>query len=186
MKGNFRHYFYCHPACFQKEMCDFVKDLSKDIPFEKGGIGGTESDARRSDIKWLPVHSPIGETIMGLARDVNKHFNLDLSNVESLQYTEYDSKVLGHYDFHADVDFFLGETLFDRKLSITVQLSNPEDYEGGDFVIMGREGEVHLPKEAKKMGTVIAFPSYINHKVSPVTRGLRKSLVSWVVGPRWR
>jgi len=51
---------------------------------------------------------------------------------------------------------------------------------------MGREGEVHLPREAKKMGSVIAFPSYINHKVSPVTKGLRKSLVAWVSGPRWR
>jgi len=49
MKGNSRHYFYCHPACFQKELCDFIKDSSKDIHFEKGGIGGGVSEARRSE-----------------------------------------------------------------------------------------------------------------------------------------
>ena len=73
---------------------------------------------------------------------------------------------------------------FDRKLSMTVQLTDPTEYEGGDFHL--DDSVEPLPSFSKDKGSVLIFPSYINHKVSPVTKGIRRSLVAWFSGPRWR
>ena len=71
----------------------------------------------------------------------------------------------------------------DRKLSVTVQLSDPSEYEGGGFEFL----ECPNPDESsRKKGTVLVFPSYLKHRVLPVTKGTRKSLVAWFEGPRWK
>ena len=70
-----------------------------------------------------------------------------------------------------------------RKLSFSVQLSDPDDYKGGDLLLKISSD----PTQVKKTrGTVIFFPSYVLHEVTPVEQGVRKSLVGWVTGPRWK
>ena len=69
-----------------------------------------------------------------------------------------------------------------RKLSITIQLSSPQDYEGGDLILHNGEPE----KMQKELGKLIVFPSYTLHEVTPVTKGTRYSLVAWVAGKPFR
>ena len=75
--------------------------------------------------------------------------------------------------------------MHDRKLSVTIQLSDSNDYEGGDFVF-DQEYQSPDPKALRKKGTILVFPSPIRHAVKPVTKGTRKSLVAWVEGPKWK
>jgi PKHD-type hydroxylase len=70
-----------------------------------------------------------------------------------------------------------------RKLSLVVQLSNPSDYSGGDLQIRSGHGEATV---SKTQGTVIVFPSYLLHQVTPVTGGLRESLVLWSGGNSYK
>ena len=70
-----------------------------------------------------------------------------------------------------------------RKISITVQLSDPSEYEGGDLQIKINAGQSDTPKG---LGNVVIFPSYLLHRVTPVTKGLRRSLVLWITGPAFK
>ena len=114
------------------------------------------------------------------ANDVLWHFELGELK-EQIQYTEYYEDG-GHYDFHLDVGG--GDPINQRKISITVQLSDGSEYEGGDFQML--RGGIEPETLPKKKGAVIIFPSYILHRVTPVTAGTRKSLVLWIGGGSYK
>jgi PKHD-type hydroxylase len=104
--------------------------------------------------------------------------------MHEIQYTTYYGDAHGRYDWHCDT-FWANSTTYDRKISIVIQLSDSKDYEGGDFEIDHRYPQ--FPKEAiRDKGSVLVFPSFINHRVTPVTSGTRKSLVAWIQGPKFR
>ena len=110
----------------------------------------------------------------------NQFFQFDLDRIESLQYTTY--KKNQYYRDHLDI-MYKSPSNAVRKLSFSVQLSDPDDYKGGDLVLKISSD----PTQVKKTrGTVIFFPSYVLHEVTPVKQGVRKSLVGWVNGPRWK
>ena len=138
--------------------------------------------SRSSRISWID-----DKRVLNLLYDYVNTANFNAFNVHifkkaSVQYTEYHADEDGHYDWHHDINWNENNGL-DRKLSVTVQLSNPDEYEGGNFEF----GECQTPQqEMKTKGTVLVFPSYLRHKVSPVTKGVRKSLVAWFEGPQWR
>lgn len=117
----------------------------------------------------------------------NKWYNFDLNGYDQFQYTEYDGKNNEGYSWHTDM--FWGELPKDsytetRKLSLTLLLNTPEvDFKGGELQF-GRESKFESA-EIKK-GTIIVFPSFELHRVAPVTHGLRKSIVAWVLGPKWK
>ena len=98
---------------------------------------------------------------------------------EPIQYTEYYSSG-GHYDWHTDVG---SGALSHRKVSITVQLSKPDEYEGGNLELLRGEYNEVAPRG---LGTVVIFPSYMLHRVTEITKGTRKSLVLWVGGSHYR
>jgi predicted 2-oxoglutarate/Fe(II)-dependent dioxygenase YbiX len=85
----------------------------------------------------------------------------------------------GFYNWHTD---FAGLRPL-RKISVSIQLSRADDYEGGDLELMYG---IHPQKIERTRGTFIAFPSFMLHRVTPVTRGTRWSLVAWILGARWR
>ena len=101
-----------------------------------------------------------------------------------MQYTIYKGTDEGFYNWHYDT-FWAGETTYDRKISVIIQLSNPSDYEGGEFLL---EDQYEQPNatELKQRGTVLCFPSFLMHTVKPVTKGIRKSLVAWIEGPKFK
>ena len=73
-----------------------------------------------------------------------------------------------------------------RKLSMVIQLSDPKDYEGGILEIHANEHYPPPPDELKRRGTIVVFPSFLRHRVIPVTKGVRYSLVAWIEGPHFR
>ena len=105
--------------------------------------------------------------------------------VEDLQFSEYTEEKRGFYSKHSDCGLkkSLDNYVDIRKLSFTVQLTDENEYEGGELIF-------HLDKEEKKApkskGTIIFFESDVLHEVKPVTKGVRHSLVSWVQGPNLR
>jgi len=165
-----------------EDFIDGVLDIAGDQILQEGTIFNEAKDVRRSKITWLSHRKEIRNYIFEYVQTANRNaFGFNVVNQGDLQYTLYDGKEKGHYDWHVDIDW-TSSAPFDRKLSVTVQLSDPDDYEGGDFEI---EGENPPSKDAKKKGSILVFPSYARHRVMPVTSGIRKSLVAWFEGPKW-
>jgi PKHD-type hydroxylase len=151
-------------------------------------IDGKNDEVRKSRIKWLPPEAEktewIYERLMGLALDVNyDYWKFNLHHVQdSIQYTEYEADYSGHYHWHMDLG---PHPISHRKISMIVQLSDSSEYEGGEVEI--NNGDFEKPLVASKFkGDVIIFPSYLMHRVKPVTKGFRKSLVLWVGGATFR
>jgi PKHD-type hydroxylase len=161
---------------------------------------------RNSKNTWIPT----SHWIAGLAwhyveRSNRENFLYDIDHIdgESMQYTHYG--VGEYYKWHSDADLSSAYTPESgegrtweshenylnkkcekiRKLSFIIQLSNPEDYDGGNvqFMSLGGKKSYFLPREK---GTIAVFDSRADHRVHKITRGKRKSIVGWVVGPRWR
>jgi len=143
-----------------------------------------DNELRKSDIAFIN-DSGIRNDLFNIVQKVNAtHFGFDIWNLADIQYTVYRAEENGHYGWHSDDMVSIGPTRASaRKISITVQLSDPSEYEGGDFEFYTLRD---LPKELKEKGTVLLFPSSHMHRVTPVTKGVRKSLVAWFDGPNWR
>lgn len=136
----------------------------------------------REDSHWL--YDRVGEII----RYHNQtYFGYDLSGIETLQFSEYRAPA-GHYGPHLDWGSSrngVQETA--RKLSFTVQLSDPDSYEGGDLVIHdGQDQDPLIIARRRAVGSIVVFPAWVLHEVTAVTRGVRRSLVGWCVGPEFR
>ena len=131
-------------------------------------------------IENIPENNWIYQKFAQLAISCNnERYWFDLLGFhQELQLTQY---IQGDFfDWH--LDFGAGE-ISARKLSMTVQLTDPETYEGGDLQFMINKEVINAPKEK---GTIIIFPSFIMHRVTPITRGMRQSIVGWVSGPPYR
>ncbi len=129
------------------------------------------------------------ERINSLIQWKNEYFwKMDLSGYDEFQYGEYHSDEEGHYDWHMDMllDGTIQASMHStRKLSMTLLLNEPGvDYEGGEFQFnLGNVDDPCIP--AMKKGRIILFPSFLIHRVKPVTKGVRKSIVIWVTGPKF-
>jgi PKHD-type hydroxylase len=145
-----------------------------------------KSDIRVSEVRWIDVNreKTMSDMLWTYINRANRDsFDVDVRYLNEVQYTTYDGDKQAHYDWHHDVDFKNNQP-YHRKLSLTLQLSNPDEYEGGDFEF---DGDIdQLPPEYKEKGTILIFPSFYRHRVSPVTQGTRKALVAWFEGPHWR
>ena len=141
---------------------------------------------RSSSVKWIPKNEEwiwLYEKLMDMANIANNEvwkFNL-ISAPELIQYTEYYASEGGHYDWHQDIGPGIGSQ---RKVSITVQLSEADEYEGGELE-MWSGGDAVATAE-KGAGVVFIFPSYMMHRVTKVTKGTRRSFVLWVGGDHYR
>jgi PKHD-type hydroxylase len=139
---------------------------------------------RITQVAWI-THSEqtlwLYERIRMLVRQMNDRFyQFDLRGFsDPFQYTIYRDSDGGHYDWHVDQ----GPTVVQRKLSITVQLSDPASYEGCDLLFRAGNKVETAPRTR---GALIAFPSYVLHRVTPIVSGTRKSLVIWASGPKFR
>jgi len=112
----------------------------------------------------------------------DKFYGYNLNGYDDFQYTEYDKD--GKYNWHQDMHHGDPNPLHaTRKLSLSFNLTEPDvDYEGGEFQINLGDEPLTVPLNK---GRLIAFPSYIIHRVTPITKGIRKSIVIWVVGPKF-
>jgi len=156
--------------------------LQKNKRLTKGKTN-IKSDVRQSKICWIYasddldwVFKRITDIVLNLN---NRFFQFDLHGLnEGLQFTNYKAKS-NKYGKHIDRSF---DSLI-RKLSLSIQLTDPKEYEGGELFLYEDEKGTEMKKE---QGTLILFPSYTLHEVKPVTKGERNSLVSWVTGKQFK
>ena len=164
-------------------------------------------DKRNSYNAWIPTSHWVGGFLWHYVQRANReNFLYDLRCIdnESMQYTRYaegqyyhwhnDSGLASHYKPISNgdrketdkqqQDFMNENTELVRKLSFSLQLSDPDDYEGGNVQLLDERGENYIAP--RQRGCIILFDSRTQHRVLKVTKGTRKSIVGWVVGPRWK
>lgn len=193
-----------------KDVVDIVeRDLVKkyEDSMEDSRLHGDalNKDKRNSKNSWVPTTDWIGGFIWHYIERANReNFLYDLRCIdgESMQFTKYEEGEF--YNWHNDAGLatqykpvsvgnrdqgiaqdYLNEKIeMIRKLSFVLQLSNPDDYEGGNLQLLDESGKCYIAP--RQRGTMILFDSRTQHRVLKVTKGIRKSLVGWTVGPRWK
>lgn len=182
-----QNYYYFKNGFSKKELNKIEEDVHT-LPWQVAETAGNNKEVRKSNIKWIPQNDDwfwLYEKLSNMAVTANNAlWNFDLNQIpEMIQYTEYHAPA-GHYDWHADIGPGL---LSKRKVSITVQLTEAHEYEGGNLELF-RGGSMEGPFETaeRNAGCVVLFPSYLMHRVTPVTRGTRKSFVLWLGGGHYR
>jgi len=173
---------------FTPEQCQLIINAGRSEPVQNGQVGGgaagvIDTKTRTSHISWIPFNK-MPEMYSTLEQIVNKtnnnHFGFDgIQITEQAQYTEYPSG--GFYDWHIDSDVVGMNEPPVRKISMTCLLSHESEFEGGGLELMS-DGKIAKPKQ----GQAIFFASYIRHRVIPITKGVRKSLVMWFGGPSFK
>lgn len=179
-KVNFYSYWN---DLFTKKECEKIVKIGKKKGLVKGETSGKVENVRKSQITWLYpcddmdwVFRRVTDVILNLN---DRFFQFDIFGiVEGFQFTNYKAPS-DKYGKHLDRAI----NTVARKLSISIQLTDPKDYEGGELNLYEQdEGKVM----DKKQGTLIMFPSYVLHEVMPVTKGERNSLVTWVTGNQFK
>ena len=171
--------FLVRPETLTPEACEALVRKAADMPATDGAIvRDADSATRRSStVRWLAADSPTAQALYRVVEQLNdRFFRFDIEGFESLQIARYG--VGDRYDEHLDLG--PGPTSR-RKISVTVQLSAPDAYTGGDLGLRGV-----VPPKSRLQGSAVVFPSYLPHAVAPVTSGVRWSVVGWVVGPPFR
>lgn len=182
-----QNYYWFEKGFTNEELDKIYNDLA-DVPFEKATTlsGKAEKEVRTSRIKWIPRDSNwnwLYEKLMNMAVEANNElWGFDLIAADELiQYTEYLAEDEGHYTWHQDIGPDMASL---RKVSLTVQLSEDSEYEGGDLQLW--RGGNNIVTSERGAGVVFIFPSYMMHRVSKVTKGTRRSFVLWVGGQHYK
>jgi PKHD-type hydroxylase len=155
-----------------------------------GGSGGTsvvDASIRMSQVAWVgfkPELQPLWDKLAIAVAEVNRrYFHFDLTGFhEPMQLGLYTEQQQGHYDWHTDAS--PSDTGVPRKLSMAMLLSDPSEFEGGEFQVKTGTDAVQTLEIVK--GRAWFFPAYTLHRVAPVTKGVRRSLVLWVGGPPFK
>jgi PKHD-type hydroxylase len=173
---------------FTPEQCQLIINAGRSEPVQNGQVGGgnggvVDTKTRTSHISWIPfnkmpeMYSTLENVML---RTNNNHFGFEgMKITEQAQYTEYPAG--GFYDWHIDSDIVGMNEPPVRKISMTCLLSHESEFEGGGLELMS-DGKIARPKQ----GQAIFFASYIRHRVIPITKGVRKSLVVWFGGPSFK
>ena len=172
-------------SCFTVDECKDIVRLGEEQEGQSASVSDTGisegstvvEKLRKSRVAWLnrePRTKWIFDRIDAVVKEVNGAYKFDLSGYNLIQIARYSEG--NYYDWHLDIGKKLSST---RKLSITVQLSDPADYDGGELELFSFTRE----NPTRNIGSIIVFPSFLTHRIAPVTRGVRWSLVAWVNGP---
>jgi PKHD-type hydroxylase len=171
--------YYRFIKAIPEPVIDSLRSRLNNKDLKDATIDGNEKRKRRTKIYWLPKTDEFADVYnmfkQFLIECNNNFYKFNISEItENIQYSVYTEQEHGYYDWHIDM---IQRT--NRKLSLVCQLSDPSEYEGGELQI--NMGEIKSLEKEK--GTIIIFPSYILHRVTPVTKGVRRTLVLWVEGP---
>ena len=199
---NISNYYWYFSGALTPKFCDDViayANSQKEVMARTGGYGDRKlkkdevknmQRKRKSDLVWLNdkwIYKELHPYVHMANRDAGWNFEWDWS--ESCQFTKY--KLNQYYDWHCDSWDKPYEDGKIRKLSMTCQLTDGSEYEGGELEFDFRNYDPHMREEAKHLkqakeilskGSIIVFPSFLWHRVKPVTKGTRYSLVVWNLG----
>lgn len=176
------------PEAFSSAECDRLRAIAEQAPTAEARLVGRQQDhnIRRADLVWLddlPDTGWVMDRLIDVVRVANRDvFDFALTDFsESPQIARYGAEKEGHFDWHSDIGD--GKLAARRKLTLVVQLSDPDDYEGGALEVMPAANLLTAPRTR---GTAAIFPAFALHRVTPVTRGARASLTVWAHGPAFR
>lgn len=189
-------------SIIERDLIEKFDDQMKDSRLEGDALN---KEKRNSKNTWVPTTDWIGGFIWHYIERANREnflYDLHCIDGESMQYTKYEKGEF--YGWHNDAglathykpvsvgnradgltqDYLNERVEMVRKLSFVLQLSDPDDYEGGNLQLLDEGGKSYIAP--RKRGTIILFDSRTQHRVLKVRKGVRKSLVGWTVGPRWK
>jgi PKHD-type hydroxylase len=196
MKTLMTYHYVTWDNWFSEEDLQKIEDYCKTQTINSATIvsGNDATDIiedtyRKSNIAFINSNNEtkwIFDPLLQLATHINNsYYGYDLSGFDHFQYTEYNGEG-SKYDYHTDMIFgdqISTDKLLPRKLSFSLILSNPDEYTGGDFeILLGKNPN----SVVQTRGRVIAFPSFVLHRVAPLISGVRKSIVFWAVGPKFK
>jgi PKHD-type hydroxylase len=183
----------CWSGAFSEEELDAIIELGDAQEFHQGktgsGDGIDDIAVRNSNISWIqPAEDTawlFNKMVEVVARMNTDKYQFDLTSIDEFQYTTYTTG--GFYSWHIDG---MAEDTFGprhRKLGIILVLSDPTtEFAGGEFQIIPDGNPEHVNTIEIKKGDVLAFPAFVPHQVAEVTSGKRRSLVCWVLGPKFK
>ena len=185
--------FYTWESAIDRDECEAIIKEYKDSNFTTAQIGlppgntskfTVDPSIRKADIIWIDPKRLITRAIWGFVEEANNSFfNYSINGFESIQFGRYG--VGGYYEWHTDSTDIDPQAEQVRKLSVTVQLSDPDSYEGGEFQFFDGCKRECVPK-IQKQGSVIVFDSSNWHRITPVTKGVRYSVVMWAAGANFK
>lgn len=160
----------------------FSKNPTKEAGVLKGSDTVTDTSVRITNINFYQRNENtnwIFDRLNWVIKEINnKYYKFDITSFDNFQYCEYYGSKGGKYDWHTDSSFGNAGDIT-RKLSLSLLLN--DNFEGGEFELNWAGNKVDINK-----GRLIVFPSVLMHRVKPVRRGVRKSLVVWMQGPNFR
>ena len=175
---------------FTPKQCQLIIDKGHSLKPEQAKVGGGKKDGiydtkkRVTTIGWIPfkempdMYKQIEDTML---RTNSNHFGFDgMRLTEPGQFTEYPKG--GFYDWHMDSDTNFAHEPTVRKISMTCLLSDPSEFKGGELEFMDKGKRA----DNLKQDQAIFFASFLRHRVAPVKKGVRRSLVMWFGGPPLR
>jgi PKHD-type hydroxylase len=177
-------YAFSHNIFNKQELKQIVK-YCHSLPKETATVDRPDlyEKIRVSDIAWVKFNNDCKWFYDKLAFNIDSlnqsFYQFDLTGFTNYQFTEYKASEQGKYDWHMDTQLGTNPQFSTRKLSATLLLN--DNFNGGDFEF---KDLIEQPKMSA--GTLIVFPSFLMHRVTPVTKGIRNSLVCWCVGPKFK
>ena len=199
--------FYIFPQAIPKETCKtYLKYCMKNSDFEDASVinkgftavtddvdneerSKTDHETRKTAISWITdKDNMMNEIVWGFIRQANaEFFKYNLEYFQAIQFARYQDG--GHYDWHQDASP-QDLSVENRKLSLTFSLTDNTTYDGGLLQFYNgdkpyEDADHDIEKDIKSVGTVIVFDSRDWHRVTPVTKGVRYSIVCWTVGPNF-
>lgn len=180
---NHMNYYYFTDAFTKDELLEIRKIGDEHPKIKATTVGDNLSDYRKSDIAWLDDNQNtrwLYEKMATLCQTANREmWNFDIWGYQDdFQYTVYYGDG-GHYDWHVD----MGPNISNRKISCVLQLSDSDEYDGGDLQMNPGGQILTVPRG---LGIVCFFPSFMLHRVTPLNSGVRRSLVNWFCGSNFR
>lgn len=177
------------PQCADDAIVEKFINYGESLPASDAKIGDSSDTSkivdsvRISKLSWMFYNDDSKELFDFMIDKIDRinyhNYGMLLNGMETMQYTKY--PINGHYKFHNDITSLKTKT--SRKLSVVLSLSDSNDYEGGEFLLMPH-GENPIRFKFNK-GDLIGFPSWIPHKVEPITAGTRITMVAWATGPKF-
>jgi PKHD-type hydroxylase len=172
---------------FTNEELDRICNYMDQQPAERGRDRG---NFRISDISWINMNADtawIFEKLNPVLERINDdQFQYNLTGYDHIQYSTYSGEKGGRYDWHMDMAYGImpAQQPENRKMSVSLMLNQDGvDFKGGSFEV-NRSSEHRAEKVNMNKGQLVMFPSFLIHRVTPVTEGIRKSLVIWILGPK--
>jgi PKHD-type hydroxylase len=172
---------------FSLEELEAIEDYGDRLLLQKATLqapGRNDDSIRITRVARIspdPDIRPLFDRIAQVVHRLNQeNYQFDVRGLENLQYTVYHGAEGGHYTWHVDHG---PDNPTPRKISLSIQLTDPAQYEGCDLQFQ-TSGQISLAP--RRRGAVIAFPSFVLHRVTPILSGTRKALVAWATGPDFR